>query len=187
LKSNPFIGVEEILTKLEITRSSIDRLHASAQAGVYAIFLKNGDRLPIDTIPKNGLVYIGMSKNLAAREYDMHFCTGKSGFSTLRRTIGALKKEELNLVAIPRSKGGSQSNVRNFSFDLNGEERLTRWMRDNLEVGICPLDKGNEEAEKNIISELKPMLCLRGWPNPLTPYIKNLRKKCAEEAKLSRK
>ena len=44
-------------------------------------------------------VYVGISADLARRGDEDHFRSGGSGFSTLRRSLGALLKDELKLTA----------------------------------------------------------------------------------------
>ncbi len=113
----------------------------------------------------------------------MHFSSRGTGFSTLRRSIGALLKDELTLEAIPRSSGKAQSNYQNYRFRAEGEEKLTSWMAANLEVGVCPVDSEYRPVEKQLIAELQPVLCLTGWPNPHARQIKESRRKCADEAR----
>ncbi|MCL6477509.1 MAG: hypothetical protein K6T65_03760 [Peptococcaceae bacterium] len=172
----------DVLAKLDNTRAPINKLIAPPASGVYAIFLKEGARLHLENLPSSGLIYVGTSSNLSSREYDTHFASGKTGFSTLRRSIGALLKRDLKLKAVPRGTGNSLNNFRNYCFTTDGEERLTTWMRENLEIGVCSVSGDYNDVEAELIAELKPVLCLNGWPNPVAAYIKNLRKKCVEEA-----
>ena len=181
------MGTPDILAALERSRASIDRGQAPSSPGVYGIFLRDRSELQLrDGLP-NGLIYIGMSGNLAAREYDMHFSSRNTGFSTLRRSIGALLKEELALVAMPRGSGRTESNYRNYRFKPDGEDRLTSWMMENLEVGIYPTGGDHEAVEKVLIAALQPPLCLTGWPNPEAGFIKALRKLCADDARSAHK
>ena len=177
--------IQEISNELSKNRKSIHNLFAPGLAGVYAFFLT--DSYEINSIPSNsdGLVYIGSTSNLSSREYDNHFDSTSTGFSTLRRSIGAILKGELNLTSFPRSSGASETNVRNYKFNLDGEIRLTNWMENNLEIGVCPI-RDFDVIEKDLITELKPVLNLTGWNNPFRREIKALRKVCADEALLNR-
>lgn len=73
-------------------------------AGLYAVF---GDEHAIaalaigtDTQP----FYVGKAeRSLVGRDLRTHFATGKTGSSTLRRTIAALLREDLDLRAVPRN------------------------------------------------------------------------------------
>lgn len=177
------MGTKDILAAFEKTRAPIDRVGAPSSSGVYAIFLREGSEFPLSDRPPSGLIYVGSSGSLAARDYDMHFSSRNTGFSTLRRSIGAILKDELSLAAIPRGRGRAESNYRNYRFKSDGEERLTTWMRENLEVGAYPSDGDYDAVEKALIGALEPVLCLKGWRNPSAGLVKDLRKRCADEAR----
>lgn len=103
---------------------------AISAAGAYGILLTNPDSLPTVVPGRDGLLYVGMTdQGLDARN---HFQHAHSGFSTLRRSLGALLKEALKLKAIPRGPGSSKSNVRNYRFTDEGEQALTEWMNGHL-------------------------------------------------------
>jgi len=177
------MDTKEALAKLQKTRASIDELIAPPMSGVYAIFLKQGRRFPISDISGNRLIYIGESRNLQSRVHEMHFGSDGSGFSTLQRSIGALMKSELKLIAVSRGKGVSASNFNNYRFERSGEERLAKWMKENLEIGICPIDKDYKFLQNQLIATLCPILCLQGCLNQYAAYIKDLRKICSQEAR----
>jgi len=71
---------------------------------------------------------------------DTHFTSQKTGFSTLRRSVDALLKDELQSTAIPRGTGSSKSNYQNYRFTDAGEEKLTTWMESNLEIAVFPYE-----------------------------------------------
>ena len=150
-------------------------------SGVYAVFAKDVNHLPSITLPLNGVIYIGKSKTLELRN---HFIAKHSGFSTLRRSIGAILKIKLNLSAEPRSKGCSKTNYINFRFSGEGENHLTEWMQSNLEYSIFTFDGGLASLESNLIVENEPPLNLTEYANPQKHYVQHLRKLCREEARL---
>jgi hypothetical protein len=178
--------LEQAIDELYQTRASISEVKSSYRSGIYAIYLRHGSRLEGFPPGKDGLIYIGGTSNLAKREYDNHFNSKKTRISTLRRSLGAILKQELKLVAIPRSPGPSETNVRNYKFLPDGEERLTKWMKTNLEVGNCVVLEDYETIEDLVINTLEPVLNLTGWNNPYREDIKALRKICADEARKSR-
>jgi hypothetical protein len=180
------MGTKEILVAFEKMRAPIDQVGAPSSPGVHAIFLREGAQFPLSDRPPNGLIYVGSSGSLAAREYDMHFSSRNTGFSTLRRSIGAILKDDLSLAAIPRGSGRAESNYRNYRFKADGEERLTAWMRENLEVGVYPSNGDCEAVEKALIAALEPALCLKGWRNPSAGLTRDLRKRCPDEARAGR-
>lgn len=167
------------------TRSAIGKLVAPPESGVYAIYLRTKGLLAPFAEGENGLVYIGLSTNLANREFEQHFSSENTGFSTLRRSLGAILKHSLALRAIPRAPGPSETNCRNYCFLANGESRLTDWMCEHLEVGVFASLKF-EELEKFLMKELRPLLNLKGCPNPHRDEIKRLRRLCADEARQAR-
>lgn len=150
-------------------------------AGIYAIFAGSPRCLPGVVLSQDRLLYIGQSGSLERRN---HFKMESSGFSSPRRSLGALLKSELQLTAEPRSAGRSPSNYRNYRFGGEGETRLSKWMKQNLMCAICPLDSDVQGKEWQLIKEYEPPLNLIGWRNPQKGLIQNLRTVCREEAKL---
>ena len=154
------------------------------RSGVYAIRLTTHGLLAPFKEGDGGLIYCGMTSDLEVREFDTHFNSDQTGFSTVRRSLGAILKEQLQLVARPRGTGTSKANYTNYCFNLAGEDRLTTWMREHLKVRTWPTRKF-EAIEAIIKPRLRPLLNLEGW-NPQNSAIRALRKRCADEARLQR-
>jgi hypothetical protein len=97
------MGAEEILSHLRDVAAPVEQVAAPAAPGVYAWFLD--DPTAIASLANQGAdpIYVGISDDLARRGDEDHFRTGGSGFSTLRRSLGALLKDKLELTAQPRS------------------------------------------------------------------------------------
>ena len=172
----------ELLVRLQSGATELNELRAPASPGVYAWFLNDPVALP--RLPNQGAspIYVGLSSNLAQREFDTHFQAGQSGFSTLRRSLGALLKDELGLRAQPRGTGASDSNYRCYRFDDSGEQRLSSWMHAELRVAAEP-HRDPAAIERELIALACPPLNLTGWKNPNAVEIKALRKACVEEAR----
>lgn len=177
--------IHDVAARLIASRVSIGDLEPQAVSGVYAIFLNEGSSLGEIVSGQDGLIYIGKSKDLAAREVEHHFGDKNTGFSTLRRSIGAILKHDLQLTVHPRSDGASESNVRNYKFDADGDRRLSEWMAMNLTVAVYATP-GHETIEPGLIELLRPVLNLTGWDNPSRKEIKALRKLCSDEARSRR-
>jgi len=130
--------------------------------------------LPI--VPNQGRtpLYVGMTSNLRARGDETHFSDGGSGFSTLRRSLGALLKENLDLKARPRGTGASKQNFRCYCFDEGGETRLTAWMREHLRIAVAE-HPDPDGIETELIRLARPPLNLNKWPNPHRAEIMALR------------
>jgi hypothetical protein len=173
---------EDILSALQASAVSIDQLDAPAEPGTYGFFLNEGSSVPGIAQPGGRPIYVGISGNLAQREFDTHFASGQSGFSTLRRSLGALLIDQLQLRPRPRGSGASDTNYRNYRFDDQGENRLSQWMTANLRVGIQPV-RSPKEIERQLIALACPPLNLTHWSNPDTPTIKAARRACVDAAR----
>lgn len=151
-----------------------------AGAGVYIFCLQDIDALAPIAPGRRGLIYVGMTdQGLDVRNHFLHV---HSGFSTFRRSLGALLKDRLRLKAIPRAPGPSRTNVVNFKFDEPGEQALSRWMTDNLLSAQMTVEDGALAREKELISKLEPPLNLTGWSNRQARAIKDMRAVCVREA-----
>jgi hypothetical protein len=112
-----------------------------------------------------------------------HFAHGYSGFSSPRRMIGALLKEELRLVAIRRGTGPSPRNIAKFRFPDDGEHRLSAWVDRHLLYGLAPVNGDVRGIERPLIGELRPPLNLTNWPNPEAAHLRSLRRPYRDEAR----
>ncbi|MFD7997519.1 GIY-YIG nuclease family protein [Streptomyces mexicanus] len=74
------------------------------EAGLYAV---HGDLLAVEELAVGAVghpLYVGKAElSLVGRDLRTHFATGKTGSSTLRRTLSALLREPLELRAVPRN------------------------------------------------------------------------------------
>lgn len=148
--------------------------------GVYAYALKNRGALAGISVGTTGIIYVGMTEQ--GLDVRNHFLHQHSGFSTFRRSLGALLKAPLKLVAYKRSAGASPTNHRNYRFSDEGEHRLSEWMKGHLKIARQEISDGVAAEEKALIVEMEPPLNLTGWGNPQRQYIKGLRAACAAEA-----
>lgn len=169
-----------IKAQLLESRFSAAEVPAEAGAGVYAFFLRTAGALPGVSIAPSGLVYVGMTES--SLEVRNHFEHRHSGFSTLRRTLGALLKTPLRLRAIPRGDGRLLSNVRHYRFAGEDERRLTEWMKTHLTYGFVAIGEGIRAVERTLIAELCPPLNLVGWPNPQRKFLHAAKDACRKEA-----
>ena len=169
----------DVVRAFEETRTRADGASLPSEPGIYAFYLTDGAQLPTIQPDGNGLLYVGETKeSLRSRAVDNHLNDEQTGFSTLRRTLGALLKDNLELKAIPRSQG---SNKNTYRFEPSGESELTRWMLDNLDVAHCATSD-HKRLEKDTIKSLEPPLNIRKWRNPDSGRLMELRAVCAREA-----
>lgn len=133
------------------------------QSGIYAFYLSENSNL-FDFGKGERLVYVGIAKDsLHDRDFNQHFKTGKTGSSTLRRSIGAILKTNLNLVATPR--GGSNDTKRFDNYTFKNDQLLTHWMAANLLIGYWVPNtiltySELRKIEKDVTIDLKPTLDL---------------------------
>src|SRR6185312_11976335 len=86
------------------------------KSGIYAFYLSNSSNL-LDFGNGGQLIYVGIAKDsLHDRDFNQHFKTGKTGSSTLRRSIGAILKTQLNLTAVPRGAENDTKRFDNYKF-----------------------------------------------------------------------
>ena len=160
------------------------------QPGIYALFLV--DKVSLEIFGRSGqLIYVGIAKeDLQGRIFDQHFNNGQTGHSTLRRSLGAILEKQLKLTSIPRGGPSDSKRFDCYKFADAGEEELTNWMKNNLEIGYWEPDRQLtyqelRDVERKVTIELKPTLDLdprtRKY-NPLANKLSGLRKICKAEA-----
>ena len=183
------------------TKEIIELLHAremeylktrtfSKLPGIYAFFFIGND-FPIfgDTITKHQIIYIGKTESSQEkRDAKTHFTTGKTGNSTVRKSIGSLLCSIKNLIPIPRNDSDyREGRFSHFMFDEPSEKIITDWMANNIALSFYEYPGSKkilDKLETDIIRELKPILNI-DYKNPDNPYkeqIKQLRKNCATKA-----
>ncbi|WP_152627171.1 GIY-YIG nuclease family protein [Streptacidiphilus melanogenes] len=132
------------------------------EAGLYAVY---GDLLAVGELAAGTVghpLYVGKAeRSLVGRDLHTHFATGKTGSSTLRRTLAALLREPLELRAVPRNLALPDGSA-NYSLENSGDERLTDWMhaRLRLAVWVRPGGMALDEVETAVLNALRPPLNL---------------------------
>lgn len=177
-----------------VKRELLGRRYAATEippcdvSGVYAFFIDDPTALDGFQVDGAGPLYIGMTES--SMKVRNHFGHQDSGFSTLRRSLGAILKHQGRLMkVIPRGTGDSASNFRNFRFSDECESALTGWMVEHLTYNFVALDKDIKAVECQLIENLCPPLNLKGWLKPQSRELRRLRKKlrrlrgvCRQEA-----
>lgn len=172
---------DTFLGELASERSPIGELTPPSRPGIYAIYLRPESSGLIFCTAGPEPVYLGISDDLEKRGPDVHFRSGQTGFSTLRRSIGALLLDELNLYPCPRGAGWATTNFRNYRFEHQGENRLTDWMERNLLVAARPI-RDPERVESRLVTHTHPPLNIKGWHNPNADRIRAARNLCMDLA-----
>lgn len=107
-------------------------------------------------------LYVGKAeRSLNGRDVGTHFSTGKTGSSTVRRSLAALLVSQLGLTAVPRNLARPDGTA-NYSLDAAGDERLSQWMdqRLGLTVWVKPAGVVLHEVETAVLLRLRPPLNL---------------------------
>ena len=132
-------------------------------AGNYVFLLRKGSQLPqVDInhkIPEVTLdgntyqaIYTGIARKcLRNRDYRNHFVDNDASRSTLRKSIGSLFGYDLIL--------RKENDKRHKKFKPNDEEKLTKWMKNNLLLAFVE-NADPESMEDKLIAELNPPLNL---------------------------
>lgn len=162
------------------------------ESGIYAIFLADDEGLPADLkecvkkrVRNDGLLYVGISGDLEER-LNEHFTSKTSGFSTLRRSVGALLKDHLGLKAVSRDPNKKESNRFCFDTDDGSEGRLNGWMQKWLRFSCYPVEGINDRQKAKVIRYLAPPLNRKkGNPSPCI-LLESEIKECQNEAKRNR-
>jgi len=130
--------------------------------GLYAV---HGDEvtwreLGLGEPPDERPLYVGKAeRSLAGRDIRTHFATGKTGSSTLRRTLAGLLAGELRLHGQPRNPD-VLGYFSNFGLEATGDERLTTWMLQRLRLAAWPSPPRAPlgAIETSVLGELAPPL-----------------------------
>ncbi len=161
----------------------------SKKPGIYAIFF-SGKFFPLENKePKPyEAIYIGKTESSQEkRDAKTHFKSGKTGSSTLRKTIGSLLRKKYNLKPIVRSTSDIlKRRFSHFKFDDISEDIISEWMKNNLALSFYEYPKSKNEIEKLetfLIQKLIPILNID--KNPSNPFSKTLKKMRKESANLA--
>ncbi|HYK75991.1 MAG TPA: hypothetical protein VEV16_03380 [Daejeonella sp.] len=183
---------DDIINSISKTAKLVKDLNSLPdEQGIYALYIDKSTDLGKFGNPGQ-LIYVGISeKSLVSRGIETHFKTGQTGWSTLRRSIGAILKSKLKLSAHKRDLNPKKLRADKYKFDEKGEVRLTEWMIENLKMGFWstsnPLTKAKlRDEEEKVIINLKPSLDLDKRTkrlNPLAQELDNLREICRQEVK----
>jgi hypothetical protein len=152
--------------------------------GLYAFFTDEAGLRALD-LKTGGPVYVGKAeKSLLGRDVRTHFATGKTGSSTLRRTLAALLRDELQLRAVPRSLSRPDGSA-NFAVEAAGDARLSAWMVEHLSLAVWPAEAGVvlDTVETAVLGALRPPLNLSKMGTSGSARIKAARAVMAAEAR----
>jgi hypothetical protein len=144
------------------------------QSGNYILCLKSNSNLPtVSVIPNltsfDGLktIYTGIAGgSLRSRDYCQHFKGSNAGRSTLRKSLGVM----FGYKQIPRDKDPSNGKTK---FGQADEEKLTKWMCDNLIMYFLPTTDF-DSIEIKLINHFNPPLNLKDNHNSINADYRKL-------------
>jgi hypothetical protein len=130
-------------------------------------------------------LYVGKAQDsLFERVVGRHFATGKTGTSTIRRTLAALLRDDLSLEARPRNPR-NPADFSMYGLEPGGDARLTEWMRGNLVVACWAYDRSRPlgNIEDDVLDRWQPPLNIDGVHHRWVAAVKAKRKLMADEAR----
>jgi len=129
-------------------------------------------------------LYVGKAeRSLNGRDVRTHFAAGKTGSSTVRRSLAALLVGELALVPIPRNIAKPDGSA-NFALDQPSEARLSEWMQQRLSLATWVKFEGEslDVIETEVVRQLRPPLNLDKVGEP-RERLRAARKRLADVAR----
>jgi len=172
----------EIKTILDKIESNKQIILFPNHAGVYIMYAKNNIVFDFVTINKWMIIYIGKSESsLSDRKMKQHFSSDSTGRSTVRRSLGAILKNEFKIKCYLRGKGRSKNDSNCYIFDKEGEDKLTRWINENICMSFF-VTNNTKEIETMLINQFHPILNLKEARHEFILHIKQLRSQCKSEA-----
>ena len=181
--------VAEALAGLAGVRHTRDdaQVMAPRAAGLYAFY---GDDqawrdLDLTPVPGGQPLYVGKAeRSLNGRDVGTHFASGKTGSSTVRRSLAALLVDTLELVPVPRNLARPDGSA-NFGLTPESDARLSRWMEDRLRLATWTKPDGVwlDDLETEVVRTLRPPLNLDKVGQP-RERLRVARKRMADRARL---
>jgi hypothetical protein len=160
-----------------------------AGPGLYAVYggAETWSELGLGDPPDDRPLYVGKAEDsLITRDVSTHFGNGRTGSSTVRRSLAALLREPLRLSALPRNPKRPER-FANYGLSREHDERLTGWMRMNLELAVWPKRDDCQfsllQAERVLLRQLLPPLNLKDVTTPWTAQVKAARAAMARDAR----
>lgn len=133
-------------------------------AGLYAFYGddQSWSDLSLTRAFEDQPLYVGKAeRSLNGRDVRTHFSTGKTGSSTVRRSLAALLTGALDLNPVPRNLSKPDGSA-NFGLEAAGDARLSTWMEEHLSLAtwVSPTGAVLDEVETAVVRRLRPPLNL---------------------------
>lgn len=169
-------GGDPFAAALQTLTSSPNRLDAVREIippkpGLYAVYADTAGwiELGLGAPPDKRPLYVGKAeKSLISRDLDTHFRAGRTGSSTLRRSLAALLRDTLGLRGIPRNQSKPERPAQ-YALSREQDALLDAWMAAHLSLAFWIAPDGCAElrvVEIGVLSRLRPPLNLKDNPSP---------------------
>lgn len=133
------------------------------ELGLYALYGDEGAWAELGLSPAfaDQPLYVGKAeRSLNGRDVGTHFAAGRTGSSTVRRSLVALLVDELALVAVPRNLAKPDARA-SFALDTASEGHLSGWMEQRLSLSTWPNGRARPSATRTaVVRQLQPLLNL---------------------------
>jgi hypothetical protein len=171
--------------------SPVARADVPGSRGLYAVHGAGSvwRDLGLGDPPDERPLYIGKAEDsLVARDIRTHFSSGRTGSSTLRRSLAALLTDKLDLAPKPRNPD-RPGYFANYGLEPDSDGRLTTWMRKRLAIATWtpPADEWLDSVETLVLEALKPPLNLAKIATPWTATVSAARTRMAARARAWRR
>src|SRR6478735_3475202 len=153
------------------------------RAGLYAFYGDERAWSELELAPAfdDQPLYVGKAeKSLQGRDVGTHFAAGKTGSSTVRRSLAALLADDLGLVPVPRNLAKPDGSA-NFALEPAGDARLSDWMELRLLLATWVKPDGVllDDVETAVVRRLRPPLNLDKVGEP-RERLRSARKRMAD-------
>jgi len=146
------------------------------------------EELGLGPPPDSRPLYVGKAEeSIAARTVGTHFGDGRTGSSTLRRSLAALLRERLALLASPRNPN-KPGYFANYGLSEADDRKLTEWMSRHLLLAAwgAPKHAILRPIENAVLGVWKPPLDLKDVVTPWAAQVRAARGMMADQARESR-
>ncbi|HVC07040.1 MAG TPA: hypothetical protein VND98_05590 [Solirubrobacterales bacterium] len=160
--------------------------HVDDKPGLYALHGEAAawSELRLGDPPDERPLYVGKAEaSLVSRDLQTHFADGRTGSSTLRRSLAALLRDSLELRGQPRNLQ-NPGRLANFGMSPSDDAKLTTWMQRYLKLAVWPQEGSAEllAIERELLGQWRPPLNLKDVQTPWSRMLRSKRKLMATEA-----
>ena len=158
---------------------SIDNL-VPHNSGLYCIRISDINKLPkpFNTFladRQHNIIYIGIATESLNKRF-LNQELRANGHGTFFRSIGAVLGHRP-----PKGSLTTKANKRNYKFSPTDEQKIIKWINDNLQVNWVEFRGDFENFETELITKYRPLINLAKNPSALQ-ILSDLRKECVQIA-----